>query len=208
MPASLPAALVLLAQAASAAGPADAPAALYGPAAAAVPRPAAAPVKPAEPCPTPAQAGSSQEIVICAEKPQGYRINPDVLKAKRQKRSGGRPTRPGPIAMKDNSCTVVGTAPCIGMFTGINLLAAAATLGKMGDRLSKGEEIGSMFVTDPQPSEYQLYVEAKREREAKEAAIAKAAAEKATQQQVKAAADKARAAAAVERAQLETKPAQ
>jgi hypothetical protein len=209
MPAGLPAALVLLAQAASATAPTDAPPAVYGPAAPAVPRPAAAPVKPVEPCPpSPAPTGTSQEIVICAEKPQGYRINPDVLKAKRQKRSGGRPTRPGPIAMKDNSCTVVGTAPCIGMFTGINLLAAAATLGKMGDRLSKGEEIGSMFVTDPQPSEYQLYVEAKREREAKEAEKAKAAAEKATQQQVKAAADKARAAAAVERAQLATKPAQ
>jgi hypothetical protein len=34
-----------------------------------------------------------------------------------------------------------------------------------------------MFVTDPQPTEYQLYVEAKKEREAKEAekaALAKA----------------------------------
>jgi hypothetical protein len=173
-----------------------------------VPRPAAAPVKPVEPCPPPAQTGKSQEIVICAEKPQGYRINPDVLKARHEKRSAGRPTRPGPIAMKDNSCTVVGEAPCMGVFTGINLRAAAATLAKMGDRLSKGEEIGSMFVTDPHPSEYQLYVEAKREREAKETEKAKAAVAKATQQQVKAATDKARAAAAVERAQLATKPAQ
>jgi hypothetical protein len=209
MPAGLSAALVLLAQAASAAAPADAPPAAYGPAAPAVPRPAAAPVKPVQPCPPPpAQTGKSQEIVICAEKPQGYRINPDVLKARHEKRSAGRPTRPGPIAMKDNSCTVVGEAPCMGVFTGINLLAAAATLAKMGDRLSKGEEIGSMFVTDPHPSEYQLYVEAKREREAKETEKAKAAVAKATQQQVKAATDKARAAAAVERAQLATKPAQ
>ncbi len=61
----------------------------------------------------------------------------------------------------------------------INLLAAAATLGEMGERLSKGEEIGSLFVTDPTPSEYQLYAEAKREREAKEAEKAKAAAAKA-----------------------------
>jgi hypothetical protein len=195
MPAGLPAALVLLAQAAGAAVPADAPPAIYGPAAPAVPKPAAAPAKPAETCPTPALAGNSQEIVICAEKPQGYRINPDVLKARREKRSGGRPTRPGPIAMKDNSCTVVGTAPCMGVFTGINLLAAAATLAEMGDRLSKGEEIGSMFVTDPQPSEYQLYLEAKREREAKEAEKAKAAAAKAK-------------AAAAEQAQQASKPAQ
>jgi hypothetical protein len=181
---------------------------VYGPAPPAVAKPAAAPVKPAEPCPTPAQAASSQEIVICAEKPQGYRINPDVLKARREKHSAGRPTRPGPIAMKDNSCTVVGEAPCIGMFTGINLLAAAATLGEMGERLSKGQEIGSMFVTDPQPSEYQLYLEAKREREAKEAAKARAATVKATEQQVRAAADQARAAAAAEQAPEAAKPAQ
>src|SRR5437763_6020968 len=148
MPAGSPVVLVFLAQAAATP--------VYGPAAPAVPRPAAAAVKPPEPCPTPAQARSSQEIVICAEKPQGYRINPDVLKARREKRSAGRPTRPGPIAMKDNSCTVVGEAPCRGVFTGINLLAAAATLATMADRLSKGQEIGSMFITDPHPSEYQL----------------------------------------------------
>src|SRR2546423_13059642 len=150
MPAGLPAALVLLAQATSAAAPAEAPPAVYGPAAPAVPKPAAAPVKPAVPCPPPpAPTGTSQEIVICAEKPQGYRINPDVLKARHDKRSAGRPTRPGPIAMKDNGCTVVGEAPCIGVFTGINLLAAAATLAKKGDRPPTGEESGGMFVTHP-----------------------------------------------------------
>src|SRR5206468_7110786 len=121
---------------------------------------------------------------------------------------GGRPTRPGPIAMKDNSCTVVGEAPCRGVFTGINLLAAAATLATMADRLSKGQEIGSMFITDPHPSEYQLYLEAKREREAEQAQKAKAAAAKTTQQQVKAAVDKARAAAAAEQTQQVSKPAQ
>jgi hypothetical protein len=50
----------------------------------------------------------------------------------------------------------------------VNLLAAAATLGEMSSRLSKGQEIGSMFITDPHPSEYQLYLEAKHDREAKE----------------------------------------
>ena len=197
MPLGLPIALVFLAQTASVT-----PAPVYGPAVPTIPKPAAAPVKSAEPCPPPV--AKSQEIVICAEKPQGYRINPDVLRAKREKRSAGRPTRPGPIAMKDNSCTVVGTAPCMG-FTGINLLAAAATLAKMGDRLSRGEEIGSMFITDPHPSEYQLYLEAKREREAQEAEKAKAATVKVTQQTVKAATDRTRAAVAVD--QL-AKPAQ
>ncbi|MEO8454123.1 MAG: hypothetical protein ABI454_03100 [Sphingomicrobium sp.] len=189
--AGVPVALLLLAQAAdSAAAPADSARAVYGPAAPPAPKPAAAAAKPAEPCPT--QTGNAREIVICAEKPQGFRIDPDVLKAKREKRSAGRPTRPGPIAMKDNSCTVVGRAPCMNAPM-INLLGAAATLGEMGERLSKGEEIGSLFDTDPTPSEYQLYAEAKREREAKDVEKAKAATAK-----------KAKAAAAVPAA----KPAQ
>ena len=109
----------------------------------------------------------TREIVICAQKPQGYRLNPDVMKAKRQARSGGRPTRPGPSGFHDNSRCVVGPQGCPSF--GINLLGAALTAAEMASRLEKGKEIGSMFQTDPHPSEYQLYVEAKREREAKEA---------------------------------------
>lgn len=173
MPAGLPVAVMLLAQAAGAAPS-------YGPAAPPAPKTAAIAGKASEPCKPANPEPGSREIVICAEKPQGYRINPDVLKAKKEVRSAGRPTRPGPISMKDNSCKVVGPAPCIGVMPGINLLAAAATAAEMSRRLAKGQEIGSMFVTDPHPSEYQLYLEAKREREAKEAAAkAKAAAAKA-----------------------------
>jgi hypothetical protein len=40
---------------------------------------------------------------------------------------------------------------------GINLLAAAAPVTEISQRLSKGQEIGSIFVTDPQMSEYQYY---------------------------------------------------
>jgi hypothetical protein len=49
----------------------------------------------------------------------------------------------------------------------------------MAQRLSKGQEIGSMFQTQPTSSEYQLYLEAKKQREeaeANKAAKAKAAA--------------------------------
>ena len=52
---------------------------------------------------------------------------------------------------------------------GIDLLGAAMVLGTMATKAVKGENVGKMFVTDPQPTEYQLYLEAKREREAKEA---------------------------------------
>jgi hypothetical protein len=193
MPAGLPVAVMLLAQAASAAP-------TYGPAPPPAPKAAAAPATGTEPGCKPADP-NSREIVICAEKPQGYRLNPDVLKAKRQAHSAGRPQRRGPIAMKDNSCTVVGPAPCMNAPM-INLLAAAATASEMAARLSKGQEIGSMFVTDPHPSEYQLYLEAKAEREAKEAeAKAKATAAKAK------AAPSTGTASATEPANLESAPA-
>jgi hypothetical protein len=154
----LPAVLFALAQAVNPAAPAEAGA----------PRPAATAAEtPAEECSPKVPDPKSTEIVICAEKPLGYRLNPDVMKARKELRSAGRPTRPGPIAMKDNSCTVVGPAPCINAPM-INLLAAVATLAEMSERLSKGKEVGSMFITDPHPDEYHLYLQAKAEREAKE----------------------------------------
>lgn len=122
------------------------------------------------------------EIIVCAIKPEGYRIDPDVLKARRDAHNHTRPKRPENYA--DQSCRVVGPAPCMDAPM-ISLIGAAATLAQMADRLSKGQEVGSMFVTDPQPTEYQLYVEAKREREAREAekaAKAESAAAKAAAQ--------------------------
>ena len=99
------------------------------------------------------------------------------MEAKREMRSGGRPKRPD--RLKDTSCETVGPAGCIGAGAGINLIGAALTAAEMAARLSRGQEIGSMFVTDPQPTEYQLYQEAKQRREAKEAAAAAAAKAKA-----------------------------
>ena len=136
----------------------------------------AAPIAPAPPTQSKAaddacssrRPANDREIVICAEKPQGYRIDPDVLAARRAKKEAlaGRPKPPN--KMKDNSCKVVGPAPCMDA-PGINILGAVATAAEMAARVSRGQEIGSMFVTDPQPSEYQLYKEAKAEREAEEA---------------------------------------
>jgi hypothetical protein len=128
---------------------------------------------PAQSCPGPS--GNDREIIICTQRPQGYRLNPDVMEARREMRSGGRPPRPGGTIRPD--CATVGPAPCVN--AGINLLGAAATAAEMAARLAKGQEIGSMFVTDPHPTEYQLYLMAKAEREAREAEkAAKAAAAK------------------------------
>ena len=153
MLAGLPVALLLAAQAAA------------GPSA---PDPNSPARTAADACSPRAPATNSREIVICAERPNGYRIDPDVLEARRAKRQAlaGRPKPPN--TMKDRSCTVVGPAPCMDAPM-INLLGAAATAAEMAARLARGQEIGSMFVTDPQESEYQLYKEAKARREAEEA---------------------------------------
>ena len=146
---------------------------VYGPVQPVPPKPAATP-DPIDHCASAAANGDTREIVICAQRPQGYRLNPDVMEAKREIRSGGRPRNPHE-SFSRNDCATVGSMPCFN--PGINLIAAATTLATMAQRLATGEEIGSMFRTDPTPDEYQLYVAAKKRREAREAAAALAAAQ-------------------------------
>lgn len=159
----LPVALALLGQAVSGA---PAPAAASE---TATPAPADKPASPgaADGCRSPWPNAETHEIVVCAERPQGYRINPDILAARKMKRSGGRPSRPHAAGVKDTSACAVGPQGCHS--AGINLIGAALTAVEMASRLSKGAEIGSMFITDSQATEYQLYMAAKAARVAKEA---------------------------------------
>lgn len=158
MPAGLSLALLLLAETSGSGSP---PA----------PPPAA---KAEESCASAETKADTRTIVICAQRPQGYRLSPDVMEAKRELRSGGRRKRPE--RFNDGACSV-GPQGCPS--AGINLIGAALTAAEMAARLAKGQEIGSMFVTDPQPTEYQLYLEAKRRREARGAEARAAAAAKA-----------------------------
>jgi len=68
--------------------------------------------------------------------------------------------------------------PCVN--AGINLLAAALTAAELAKRLAAGQEVGSMFLTDPHPDEYHLYLAAKARREAEEEQKAAAAKAKAS----------------------------
>jgi hypothetical protein len=125
---------------------------------------------PTEPCQN--RQEKQGDIVICAERPNGYRLNPDLQEAKRELklRKLKRPEN-----FVHNDCATVGPMGCRGGPT-INLIAAALTAAEMAKRLAEGKEIGSMFQTTPEPTEYDLYKEAKARREAKEAAAkAKAA---------------------------------
>ena len=128
--------------------------------------PAVAAKAAADPCPIPDPKADQREIVVCAQRPQGYRIDPDVLRARKSYREHLRPKPPERFV--DTSCRSVGPMGC-GPPAGINLIGAALTAAEMAKRLAAGKEIGSMFETDPQPSEYQLYQMAKHEREALEA---------------------------------------
>ena len=165
MSAGLSVALVIAAQTA-AAGPS---ASALAPAPTATP--AAVPVKDAQrECATPAVPDpNSREIVVCAVKPNGYRIDPDVLAARRMKKKGEsvRPRNPHETFVEHN-CATIGPMGCRGQPT-IDMFTAAAALTAMAERLSKGQEIGSMFQTEPTSSEYQLYLQAKKEREETEA---------------------------------------
>jgi hypothetical protein len=178
----LPIALVMLAQAASGTATGAAPEAkAYGPVAEAAPKPPAPPPAPGErDCSQANKDPNARVIVVCGPKPQGYRLNPDVLEAKREMKNGGRPKSREQRMQQPNSCAV-GPAGC--QYAGINLLGAALTAAQMAERAAKGQEIGSMFQTDPHPTEYQLYVEAKKRREAKEAAAAAKAAQAKAQAQ-------------------------
>jgi hypothetical protein len=170
MPAALPLALLMLADGAA-----------YGPAAPAPKKPAAKVVA-EDGCADAQSSGNSREIVICAQRPNGYRIDPDLMEARKEKReaNAGRLKTPGEKARI--SSYGVGPQPC--GTPGINILAAALTAVEMAKRVAQGKEIGSMFLTTPEPTEYQLYVQAKhrreqREAEAKAEALARAAQAKA-----------------------------
>src|SRR5690348_17208432 len=160
--AGVPLVVVLLAQSAGAAPTRGQPA----PAPGAAPSKAPASVNTREDCSPTTPAATQRSIVICAQRPNGYRLNPDVMEAKREKRKGdgGPPGRPS-IAVQ-TPCSL-GPMPC--QSAGINLVGAAITAVTMVERAAKGESVGDMFVTDPHPSEYQLYEMAKKRREAREA---------------------------------------
>lgn len=165
--------LALLAFALQLSAPAEAVAAsaAYGPAVP-VPQRRAARVSPSASCASARAAAAATDVIVCA--PPGYRLDPDVLVAHRALRRGGRPTNPHE-GFKDHSCGTTGPMGCRGG-AGINVVQAAATAVTMVSKAIKGENVGRMFVTDPQPTEYQLYLEAKAAREAKAASAAAAAA--------------------------------
>lgn len=158
-------AMALAMSAAAQAQPAEPAPSAYGPATPAPPRKKVEPA-PVEPCPTPRPTVENPEIFVCVTRPEGYRIDPNIVEAERARKANKKLKRPE--RMVDRSCNTVGPMGCRGG-GGINLVAVAMTAAEMARRAAKGENVGEMFITDPQPDEYQLYLQAKREREARDA---------------------------------------
>ena len=171
MPIGLPVAFLLLSQAATASVGQH----VYGPAPT-VPAKAPPTATAERECTAQPKPSNGNEIVVCAIKPEGYRLPPDVVEARKLKKQGDtvRPRNPHET-YADRSCATVGPMGCRGAPT-VDFLAVAAVAAKISQRLAKGQEVGSVFETTPSSSEYQYYQEAKRRREAKEAQAAGAAA--------------------------------
>ena len=131
------------------------------------PKPATAAAN--RPCSTPYPKDGEQEVVICVERPQGYRLDPDLMEANRQAK---RNKLKRPERFADTSCASVGPMGCTG--GGINLLAVALGAAQIAKRAVSGENVGEMFIADPDADGYQLYQQVKREREAKRLAEAEA----------------------------------
>jgi hypothetical protein len=112
-------------------------------------------------------------IVVCAPRPQGYRLDPDVIAARKLHRNKSGPLRRE--LLTNTTCQTVGPGGCINPPT-INVISAVATAVTMVKTALTGGNVGKLFVTTPEPSEYELYAAVKADREAAEAVRLDAAA--------------------------------
>src|SRR3954447_13660062 len=178
MIAGLPA-LLLFAQATAGSAP------TYGPPDPPAPKPPTLPVQqsstePERPCPTSSDPRSTT-IIVCAPKTDGYRLPPDIVEARRLKKKGIAPAPRNPHeTYAHHSCATVGPMGC-GLGPTIDLLAAGMVAAKIVDRLNKGQEVGSVFVTNPQTGDYGYFQQAKKEREERERQAAAKAVKEAAQ---------------------------
>jgi hypothetical protein len=133
-----------------------APSSTYGPA---VPTPTRTAVNANAECPT----QNERDVVVCAERRQTYRLDPSVMDAKRQAESGGASDGVAmPPAQVSCSAAPMG---CGKGLAGLDLANAAMVLGTAAVRAAKGEDWAKAFRG---PDEYQLYLQAKWQREKRE----------------------------------------
>lgn len=152
---------------AAAAPPAD-PTPVYGPAAPPPPKPPGSAATANKDCSPDVPDPTTGAIVVCVVKPNGYRIDPDVLaatKLKKKEQTGG--PRP-PERYADVTGPVGPPYGCMGVQC-VNIVGVALTAAQMASKLAQGATVGSVLKTQPEgSSEYQYYQQAKIEREQKQ----------------------------------------
>lgn len=142
---------------------------IYGPP---LPIPSKTTKAPADPC----RSQDSRDIVVCAQRKQGLRIDTDVVDARRQAEQNARSaTATTPAAQANCSQSPQG---CGTGLAGLDLANVALVVATTAVKAAKGED-WTKVLKPGGPDEYQLYLEAKREREAREHEARDAAAIKA-----------------------------
>ena len=130
----------------------------YGP-------PVPVPVKAAKSVADPCRSQDSRDIVVCAQRKQGLRIDTDVVDARRQAESNARAaTATVPAAQANCSATPQG---CGTGLAGLDLANVALVVATTAVKAAKGED-WTKALKPGGPDEYQLYLQAKQEREARE----------------------------------------
>lgn len=110
--------------------------------------------------------GNPRDIVVCAQRRQGYRLDPDVQAAATQATgasSGTTPALPPAQALCASQRTGCGRG-----LAGLDLANVALVTTETAVRAARGEDWTSVFKNSA-ADEYQLYLAAKKEREARQA---------------------------------------
>jgi hypothetical protein len=106
------------------------------------------------------------DIVVCAQRGHGYRLDSNVMDARREAESRSRnATAALPLAQAVCSAAPSG---CGNGLEGLDLVNVAFVAGTMAVKAAKGKDWTGALGTGG-PDEYQLYLQAKREREQHEA---------------------------------------
>ena len=125
------------------------------------------------------QPKDAHDIVVCAPRRQGYRLDPSVVDANREAQSNSRSaTSAMPAAQASCAASPMG---CGKGLEGLDLANVAVVAGTMAVRAAKGDDWLKAFKVGG-VDEYELYKQAKQRRESQETERAAAAVKKKAQE--------------------------
>ncbi len=108
---------------------------------------------------------NERDIVVCAQRNQEYRLDPSVMDAEQEAKSASR-SASAPMPAAQAICSSQPTGCGTGL-EGLDLANAAVVIGTAAIKAARGEDWTRPFKTGGS-DEYQLYLQAKQRREARE----------------------------------------